>query len=340
MSDLADVRRRGRLAECARLALLRTNRIASGLDRFARRATTDSPSPLFVVGLPRAGTTLAYELIVQAFEVAYFSRIFEYCYGIPNLSMRLCRPFTRDRRPKYQSRYGRIPGLFAPAENHNFWLRWFPERAGLGHYAPAVLLNGNDRASIQEAVSSISAIAGRPFVFKDVYLALSLESLLQTFKRGRILVITRETAAIASSIYRRRAQLGRRDLWWSIRPPLAEHVVGRELAEQVAFQCIRSEQVLNKQVSELSSDRVMLADYADICRAPNAFIAAAASWLGEEYELRSDPIIPQSFEIRPPVQIAEHARQQLAKHSVRFSADRDEYLLRVNALASAIRTGN
>lgn len=333
MSNHAEVRRRGVMAEAARLALHQANQLGSALDQFAARPPVDLPGPLFVVGLPRSGTTLAYELIVQAFEVAYFSRLFDYSYGMPNLTARFCRFFTRDRRPRYQSSYGRIPGLFAPAENHNFWMRWFPERAQLGHYAPPASLNGEGLTAIRAAVASISAIAGLPFVFKDVYLALSLEALLETFEHGRILVISREPAAVAASVYNKRVRLGSRNRWWSIRPPFAEHVAGRELAEQVAFQCIRSSQVIEMQSSALANERLMWADYADICRAPNDFVAAVSTWLGEEYERRSNPAIPPQFEVRSPVQIPCDAIRQLMEHSIRFSADRDEYLGRVVELA-------
>lgn len=339
MSSHAEVRRRGGIAEAARWSLRHANRLGSVLDRFARGSTVSYPGPLFVLGLPRSGTTLAYELIVQAFEVAYFSRLFDYSYGMPNLTVRFCRPFTRDRRPRYQSSYGRIPGLFAPAEHHNFWMRWFPERARLGHYAPAVSLNGDDRRAIQAAVASISAIANRPFVFKDVYLALSLEVLLEAFEHGKILFVTREPVAIAASVYKKRERLGGRNRWWSIRPPLTERVTGKDLAEQVAFQCIRSRQVIEMQSSALEDERLMLVDYADICRAPTDFVAAVAEWLGEEYERRPNPRIPPQFEIRPPVQIPQHALQQLAEHSARFDVDRAEYLRGVTELARNGRTG-
>lgn len=319
----------------ARRCLVTMNRFMSVLDRPFRKESDPVSNSLFIVGLPRSGTTLAYELIVQAFEVAYFSKVYNYTFGLPNLTTRLTTRFGRRPPPKYESNYGNIPGMFAPAENHHFWSTWFRENSQRGHYVPASSIPERQVLTMNRALASISAIAGQPFVFKDIYLTLSVDAVLQCIRGSRLLVISRDPEAVAASVYRKRSQLSDTGDWWSIKPPLVDAVATASLAEQVAFQCVRSQQVLESQLSQADPERYRIVDYAEICNAPRTFVENLRQWLGSSFRPRDGFIIPEHFENRPSVGFPGDIRNAYAELASRFETGREAYLAQVNGLAGA-----
>lgn len=319
----------------ARRCLVTANRLVSVLDRPFRKQSGQVNNSLFIVGLPRSGTTLAYELVVQAFEVAYFSKVYNYTFGLPNLTTRLTARFGRRPPPKYESNYGNIPGMFTPAENHHFWGTWFRENSQRGHYVPASSIPEREVLAMNRALASISAIAGLPFVFKDIYLTLSVDALLQSVRGSRLLVISRDPEAVAASIYRKRSQLRDTGDWWSIKPPLVDTVAAASLPEQVAFQCVRSQQVLESQLSRADPERYRIVDYAEICNAPQSFVEKLHQWLGNGFRRRDGFVVLDRFENRPSVGFPEDIRDAYTEIVSRFENEREAYLAQVASLAPA-----
>lgn len=321
----------------ARNCLGSANKLGARLDRhFAKTKPSDSEA-LFVVGLPRSGTTLAYELVVQAFRVAFFSKIFNYSFGMPNLTTRLLSGFMKNPHARFRSDYGNIPGFFTPAENHNFWRTWFSEDPQLGHYVAATSIHDDDVLNMNTVLGSIRSIAGLPFVFKDVYLSLSLDAVFRKIERSKVLVIHRERESVAASIFKKRAELGAQSPWWSIRPPYTDRILDRNLVEQVAFQCVRSEQLLERQLSNADPTRYRIVDYAALCESPRDFVKQMHEWLGPAFELRENSNIPQRFDNRPSVGFPGKIGEEYARHSELFLSDRERYIRLVETESMAGR---
>jgi hypothetical protein len=312
--------------QTGRKVLHAVNSLCYGIDKYAGAEPDKRIKPLFVVGLPRSGTTLVYELIVQAFEVNYFSHVFDYTYGLPNITTRLTRRFTENPAPRYQSRYGRIPGFFSPAENFYFWMRWFPESPELGHHVPVELLNDHTIADANRAVGSITQISGRPYVFKNLYSSLSIGSLLKVFNNAHIVIVQRELGSVAASMYKRRRELHNKRTWWSIKPPFSNSIQSNNLIEQVAFQCIRSEQLIEQAISGANTGRCLTVSYKEVCESPHKFIARLADWIGPESIMRKDSKLPNKFEQRPSVGFPEKYMERFNVHAEALRASKYEYM--------------
>ena len=305
------------------------NDVASRLDRFAQAAASDVPAPLFVVGLPRSGTTLVYALLIQAFEVAFLTRMYTYTYGLPNLTTRLVSRFTRSPSATFESDYGRIPGRFSPAENSVLWLKWFPERPQFGHYVPPDMIDCDGANSARNTIASMTKIAGRQFVFKNVYSTLSLAALLHVFDKGRAVVMERCFDEVAVSVFRARRKMAQRS-WWSIRPPYTEEVIDKDLATQVAFQCVRSQQLLKKQLQQIDPARYKIVRYSDLCESPLQVLSDIGDWIGPSFAPRSNREIPESFEKRKFTTFPPEIEACLADSAAAYRNDECEYLSRVD----------
>ncbi len=328
----------GSLRALGRRGLRFANRIAQSLDTLAYTDAEQRAAPFMVVGLPRSGTTLAYELLVQAFATSFLTRIYSYTYGMPNLTTRLISKLTRRPQPRYVSTYGRIPGRLVPAENAVFWDRWLPESRELGHYCPADLVTASATAAATETIASMTAIAGRPYVFKNVYMTLSLPALFRLLPDVRAVIVTRDIDAVLASVHRVRASLPTSS-WWSIRPPFADDVAGRNALEQTAFQCIRSQQLLEHTQQTLPSERIMVVDYRQICAAPGDFVDAVADWAGPGLSRRADVEIPKEFTYSRGIELSRDVAAELHSYMDSLAASQARYLERIEAFV-AERSGN
>ncbi len=316
-----------------RAALQLANRVVRPLDRLAAAAPTGGAAPLMVVGLPRSGTTLAYELLVQAFDVRFLTRIYSYAYGLPNTLARVFARTAGTPEAYYSSDYGRIPGRYAPAENAVFWDQWLPTSPNLGHYvAPEAISNAAARAAAS-TLSSMTAITGRPWVFKNVYMTLSLPAFFRLLPEARVVVVKRDLSANIASVYNRR---GTRDSWWSIRPPFSEEVLDRSILEQTVFQCVRSEQILDASLRLLPAGQYISIDYASLCESPVAFIEQVANWVGSSFQRRIGTELPRSFTPSEGPGIARQDAVEAAAYREALCGSRDRYLDRVQAASDGV----
>ena len=326
----------GRKTGFARTALRIVNRLARPLDKLAASNATGQAAPIMVVGLPRSGTTLAYELLVQAFDVSFLTRIYSYAYGLPNLATRVVARGIRDPDARYSSNYGRIPGRYAPAENGVIWDRWFPEHEELGHHVPIDAITTTAQKDAAAMLSSMSTIAGRPFVFKNLYMTLSLPAYLQLLPKSKVIIVTRDIDTIIASVYNKRKKT---PSWWAIRPPFTGDVRGRSVLDQTAYQCIRSQQLLEHSLSTLPSDRFKVVDYATICAEPQIFIDDVASWAGSGLERRPGHEIPQQFDISGGPGLSGELEEQLAELTETLESSGSQYLSRIQAFVATPSTG-
>ena len=310
------------------------NRIVAPLDRLAA-ARNGEAAPVFVVGLPRSGTTLAYELLVQAFEMAYLTRLYSYSFGLPNLTTRFVSRFTRHPVARYESRYGRIPGRFAPAEGAVLWNRWLPELDEFGHYFPPERLANRAPADAGDMVASMTAIAGRPFVFKNVYMSLSLPALMRLLPRARVIVVQRDIRAVLASIFQGRQALSSSG-WWSIRPPFAADVERSDLLEQSAFQACRGQQLLDRALRSLPAERMLAVSYAELCQSPRRFISDVAALADDSLPPRDDASVPERFEPSPGPVLPHDLAAEAERHIEALDASADDYLARLDARVAGL----
>lgn len=311
----------------ARRALRLANRMLGPLDLLAFSDQQGSDAPIIVVGLPRSGTTLTYEVLVQAFETGFMTPAYAYAYGAPNILTRIVARRTRNPVARYESNYGRIQGRFSPAENSVFWTQWFPERRDLGHYTPTEFVAERDSERARRTLRSMSAIAARPFVFKNVYLTLSLPAVLQVLPNARVIIVNRDIRSTIASVYKKRRT---QSAWWSLRPPFAEEMRSRSTFEQTVFQCVRSKQILDDALSRLRQSRYLAVDYASLCADPHAFVRRVDEWAGPEFRLRGNASIPPSFPASPGPAIPQDESGELQELMDQMDASAEDYLDRIS----------
>ena len=295
----------------------RINSTLSSLDRRLVRLYRGSGCrPLFILGAPRSGTTLIYQLVCHAYRFAYLTRYMSDLYGLHGVLYALSRPFLGQAPAVFSSSYGRVPGLFLPAESGNLWSRWLPWHAGAGHRVEAEAASGRTCANLHEHLAALQAMSGRPFAFKSVYLSLGAGFLARCLPEARFIRVVRDEFETAVSIYRGRCERKDPGAWWSVIPPNVEELIHEPLCRQVAEQVEEVNTTLQEDLRRHAPGRFLNVSYEQLCDSPRRVIEGLDEWLkAAGYETNPERNIPDH--LTPPARrgldagVAECIRQHL-----------------------------
>jgi len=237
--------------------------------------TLDRPV-VFILGLPRSGTTLVYQYVVHRLEMAYWTNGVGLHPRAPVVTT-----FLEKRRGPYRSdfrsRYGKVQGATAPREAGSVWARYFD----LERPTRLEEVRPGDAKRLRNLVAATQRVfGGAPFVNKNVKHMLRVDALARIFPEAIFLVVRRRMQDVALSILRARLETRDPKRWWSIRPPDWERLLALPLEEQVAAQVRGLRRQLGVDLSALASERVLHLDYERFCREPDASLGPLRRMLG------------------------------------------------------------
>ncbi len=269
--------------------------VAERLFRRAVLARAHEPAgpQVFILGLPRSGTTLVYQYLVHRLHVAYFTQAVGHHPCDP------CRTtWSQIRsggtyRSDFESEYGRSRGDLAPREAGSFWLRFFH----IDDYQTNADVREEDLAEMRKTVACIQALFhGAPFVNKNVKHLLRVPVLNGAFPNPHFLVVERDPVDVALSVWRSRLEYsGSYDAWFSVRPSNYEALRALDPVEQVVGQIVGLERKLNEDLAWVDAARVHRIDYASFCRRPDDVLPACGGVFAQVTE--KNPPVP-TFERR------------------------------------------
>jgi hypothetical protein len=252
--------------------------------------------PVFVVGAPRSGSTLLYKALVDRFDLGYVSNLVACLPQVPTVGLRIAR-LLRGTRPSagYESHYGRISGWKSPHEAGQLWYRWFPRpphvHVGAGETPSAVL------AEVRYEVTAMTALLGRPIVFKNLYNSMRLAPLAEAFPEASFLVCRRDVTDVALSLLRARVDNeGSTERWVSLPPRQIDALRRLDVPDQVAGQVICTYEQIDQDRERLGDERFLDVDYADLCHDPAGELARVGAFLeGRGVEVRARGDVPAAF---------------------------------------------
>ena len=176
--------------------------------------------------------------------------------------------------------------------------------------------------------ASITAIAARPFVFKNVYLSLSLPAFLKLIPGAKTVVVQRDPNTVLSSVFAMRNQLPPH-VWQSIRPPFVSDVKNEDVLSQSAYQCVRSQQLLSAATESLPAEKLLTYGYEDLCRDPAGFVAAVSEWTS--LTPRESARVPDHFAPSQGPGLPDDLAQRATEIVASLNETGEAYLARVQA---------
>ena len=251
--------------------------------------------PLFIVGAPRSGSTLLYQLVVVRFDVGYLSNLHCRLSGAPSMVERLAG--GRLEPPEvFSSDHGRTDGRAAPSECSQYWYRFFRRSP---QYVPLEEADPEALRDLRASVRALGEAAGRPLVFKNLLNSLRLEPLGAAFPEALFLVVQRDLADNVASILAARVGPCAATKPRGGRPstPGVERLLDQPPEAQAAGQVSGIHELIDGAKQQLGPERFLDIAYEQLCADTHAVlseISAFASSHGLELAFRRS--VPAHFE--------------------------------------------
>jgi hypothetical protein len=220
--------------------------------------------PIFILGAPRSGSTILYQILLKSVDAGYISNVMALAPIKMVALARLLRRYHTVTSVK-KSHFGFIDGLFSPSEAGALQRFWF----------------GNDMDSesvvwVRNTFILLSTIFNGPMIIKNLFNAFRLNRIRSIFPEARFIFMRRDPLFNAQSLLVARRKInGSENIWWSIQPEGYEKTLNREPEFQVLWQILETEKKLE---TFFKSDNLepFHAQYETLCTNPELTIANIA----------------------------------------------------------------
>ncbi|RZU99596.1 sulfotransferase [Spiribacter vilamensis] len=224
--------------------------------------------PVFFLGAPRSGTTLAMQVITDVFDVGYISN--QHCkyFGAPAIAEKFFHPTAERPRSGFHSIHGRTNSAYEPAECGQWWYRFFRRHP---RYVDLKGANKRKMHRFRRSVKSLIDAFERPVVFKNPHAALRIQPIEKFIPESLYIVVHRDEIDNAHSLLDVRQKVHKDyGKWWSMEPPSIEQLEKLPAPEQVVEQVRRIYATINQDLSlsDVKPSKCFFLKYEDLCDDP------------------------------------------------------------------------
>jgi len=224
--------------------------------------------PVFIVGPPRSGSTILYQLITNYLDVLYVDNLMNMSREAPLFGAWLSNKMYGDSsHNSFESNHGKTlkSGLHAPNEGL-FWYNWLPKDT---HYVSKGQIDKKSVREMQDIVYSMMNRYEKPMVFKNLSFSMRLEFLKEVFPQAKIIYIKRDPIFVAQSLYIARKKAGApiNDVWGII-PKEKDMLKDFSEIEMVVKQIWFINKQINNDLKLFPKEQIMLLNYEDMVNLP------------------------------------------------------------------------
>lgn len=219
---------------------------------------------LFVMSLPRSGSTLTYQVLIHALGLPYLSNLGNLLYQLPLFGGAISAWICRNYSSEFKSDYGYVSGICGPAEGLKFWGYW------LGCVLDERVLEQTDtrvrhrRSKYLRRALSTLLQKRAPLVNGFLGHSLDPARLQREFPNAIYIHVKRDIVSTALSILKARRHTGTD--WFSLFPRECETALGKGEHAEVAAQVYW----LNRRLRDgLRGDNVIVVEYEALCSDPD-----------------------------------------------------------------------
>ncbi len=227
---------------------------------------------LFIVGAPRSGTTLAYQILAQHLDVSYFSNATALFFKAPVSGTRLLSRFGRTRNTAFRSYYGNSAGLGGTNDGFSIWNRWLGE----DRYQAVDEVTDDTARSMRRFFAAWSRTFGKPLLNKNNRNADCVALLAAALPEACFIEIHRDPQWVVQSLLHARKTIqGDAGRNWGLRSN-DPSIACDDPVEQVCRQVRLIENRLNEATQGLTAARHLRVDYETLCADPAAWVRTVA----------------------------------------------------------------
>jgi Sulfotransferase family len=278
---------------------------------------------VFVVGLPRSGTTLLSQLLAYCLDVGYVTNFAARFWLAPVHGLRLGHILFGTERPaKFESDYARTDDSREIHEFGYFWRHWL-RKENFGDVVRSRELEDTiDWAELRLTLANVQRELAAPYVGKNMLGAYHTARLGEELGKVLWVYVERDPLDAAVSILdARRKHYEDPRQWWSYVPLEYDRLAGLDEWQQVAGQVHYLSRFYDEELARLG-DNALRVRYEELCRDPRSVLldvsARTERLFGEPISIAVEP--PETF----PVRIHEDRQADKARFSKLLAALAEE----------------
>lgn len=261
---------------------------------------TISPEKLpliYIVGAPRSGTTLLYQLIARYLPIGYINNLIARFWLRPSVGIRLSQACLLEHQRNeipLQSVFGRSPNVVGPHEFSYFWNHWLGLEKQSNHHLSSSQLQRVDREGLKNSLENeILAPFGKATVFKYLPAGFHAHFLTSIHPCTLFIYIKRKEVDVISSILNSRKSLfGSYRSWWTIKPSTFPFPnLGKNPVHDIIKQ-VRDIQMEMEEELNIEGIQTLHITYEELCQSPSNVltkISLELTKLGVEMSLLDKP---------------------------------------------------
>lgn len=251
---------------------------------------------ILVVGPPRSGTTLMYQVLSKCLDVAFPSNAASIFSRSPMLSSNWTLRWSQKGPSAFQSYYGQTAGLSDCNDGFHLWNRWL----GDDRYRPVTSLSDEEAESMRRFFNAWTQLAKRPFLNKNNRNTAAITLLASHLPSVRFVVINRNPINVAQSLLLARQRIqGSKAIGWGLNAGVDPD--GISPTESVCRQVVAVESQMEAQLQTVDADYVYRISYEAFCEQPRLVVDGIA----RRFQVKT---VPQRFEALEPFSVADAQR--------------------------------
>ena len=253
--------------------------------------------PVFILGVPRSGTTITYQIISNYYNILYTDNLVFFCRENPFLGFWLSNKFFGDKPHNcFKSERGNTMecGLHAPNQDPVFWKKYIHKLAGRTNKND--VLTERDKQKIYSHVFSVINKYKKPLIMKGAAVGNNLSVFLKIFPHARFIQFTRDPLYTAQSLLQTTKKMGVdfEDAWMKRIKPYNYNTILEtpSVFRKIALYVHALYQQNAEDLKQVSERNYVSFSYEELCASMNNVLEKSGKLLGYHTELRDNPELP------------------------------------------------
>jgi hypothetical protein len=230
---------------------------------------------VFIIGGPRSGTTLVYQICAGFLGFGYFSNLAAVTWQQPEIGLIIAERFRHNSSASsLRSSFGQTLAWFEPHEAGRIWEVLLGVR-GLQQPESRIDLTG-----VTCALERFRGITGRRMTYKGLFLTWSLASFAQQYPKSRFIVVSRslvDTVLSMLSLYNAR---NIQTAFVSLASRAALDFAADPLPERVAAQVYFNDAFIRTEVEHIAPRRIHFLSLERLISSPSQELSSLADFTG------------------------------------------------------------
>jgi len=228
---------------------------------------------IFVLGLPRSGTTLLTQLLCDCLDVGYIDNIAARFWLAPLIGIKLSKAILGNKRKtKYESDFGETICISDPHEFTYFWHYWLMMKEEQDFYCKDLHIDEINWKDFYQTMASIQNEFDKPIVMKGILSAYYMKKITEVLDNVIWIYIERNLHDVCWSILEaRKRHYNSFKEWWGTLPPNYLEIIKLSPLKQIKEQVYSLRDVYDKKIKQVQPKTICIS-YKDVCDNPKLIL--------------------------------------------------------------------